>query len=524
MNNNITTNSTEFIRFLISQWKWAHGLILVILIEWFLLYHVFEIPAEIPTIGKYGIGIALIVVTFFLWVISTERWFHRTKYWALLWICLILGFGGFFFFFIFPKYIENTEYGTIPVRWIGTILSCILFSFAYYAIDFLFWKRKKLYIIFLISDSSKNEEKITSMLKNARYKIEQVCRDIEIIIPPFGIVNTIKGCERYINGWFCQADAVIYAKMLESDDDFGYKFTDFTSRMNCHRLPKKKDDRIDVNYILTEASKCNDWNTLNRKGNSISTKEFLAENLVQLLLIYVGCIYLYKKQFSAAIPVVNVLYERTQNNKLVHNITSEIVADAYLTAAQWEEQDTRDYDLALRTLEECKKRLPYIATVLRYKLAMARVYMLKGNIKESKKYTKSITPPTKKSVNAPYSNPRAYDWYIAINHAYYAIYERKPKEIMSNYKKLFKTPSPDLEELKFAQDYLLYELKTTNDRQFQMMLYHGLAFLYLYVDKKESMRCLEKIENFNNENGYTELYQFRDLIANNTRKLTLRKK
>lgn len=361
-------------------------------------------------------------------------------------------------------------------------------------------------------------------MRTAQREIEAVCSDIKIIIPPFGIVDSIKGCERYINGCFCQADAVIYTEMLESDDAFGYKFTNFTSRMNNHRLPKKREDGIDVNIILSEASKTKDWNTLNSKDNSIATKEFIAENLVQLLLIYVGCIYLYKRQYTEAIPVVKKLYARGfHEDSDIYNITANLLANAYLTAEQWEEQEKKDYDLAFNTLVECRSLLPSISYSLKYQLAMARVYMLKGDIKESKRYTKSINPPSRKDANGHIVRSNVYDWYIYINLAYYAIYERKPLEITTNYKKLFTSPAPDIEELEFAINFLKNELKCTNDNQFKMMLCHGLAFLHVYIDQKNSLKYLKDAEKYRNERGYTMLADLRAMITYPIRKLVVRK-
>lgn len=522
MNNNITTNTIEVLKYIISRWKWFHGLLTVILIELVLIYCI-SINQQDVLLIKAGLAAAMFVITFFVWVISTNRWFHRTQYWVLLWITLIWACSGLFAYLVYPTFIENTKYGDEFVRWGGASITGVLTFLIYYLVDFKIWKRKSLYIVFLVSDSSKNEEKILSTLNAARREIEEASKDIKIIIPPFGISDSIKECECFINGWFCQADAVIYAKMIESDDEFGYKFKDFTSRMNSHRLPRKKEDGIDVNLVLSEASKCSDWNTLNIKRDSITKKEFIANNLSHLLLIYVGCIYMYKRQYSEAMPVANRLFEQRTDNAALNAITRDVIAEAYLTAEQWEEQEKKDCEKALATLLECKQRLPYIASVLRYKLSMARVCMLMGDIKKSKKYTRSVTPPTRYDVHGPSIDPHAHDWYIDINLAFYAIYERKPKEIISNYKKLFKAPAPDNTEVNFAIRFQLNELEKTVDNQYRMMLYHGLAFLHLYLSHKNAMKYLRKAEHLRNENGYQQLVELRDIISKDNRKLSLRK-
>lgn len=522
MNNNITTNSFDILRFIVSQWRWFRGLLCVIALEIILLCCL-SIDYEDSLIIKAGVAAAMSVITFFVWVISTKRWFHRTQYWVLLWILLIMLCGAFFAYVVYPIYIDNTSYATEFTRWGGAVIICMLLFLLYYLFDFKFYQRKSLYIIFLISNSSKNEEKILTTLNTARREIEDASKDVKILIPPFGIANSITECERFINGWFCQADAVIYAQMIESDDEFGYMFTNFTSRMNSHRLPSKKEDGMDVNLVLSEASKCSDWNTLNIRRDSIAKKEFIASNLSHLLLVYVGCIYMYKRQYSEAIPVANRLFEKRTDNAILNAITRDVIAEAYLVAEQWEEQEKKDYKKALNTLEECKQRLPYIASVLRYKLSMARVCMLLGNIKDSKKYTRSITPPTKNDVHGPHINPKVYDWYIDINLAFYAIFERKPKEIISNYKKLFKAPPPYTSEVNFAIRFQQNELAKTSDNQYRMLLYHGIAFLNLYISHKESMKYLRKAGHYKNENGYQQLEELRDIITKNTRKLSMRK-
>lgn len=526
---NLNTNPYDIIKTITTQWRWLYGLLIVLAIDYFVVYsldiNIDDVKVEDKILYKLGAAVVITIITSFVWIVSTSRLFQRTRYWVLLYLSFILSVGGLYFYVIYPEFIESTAYGTEIVRWGGACIISIFLFAVYYAIDFYCIKKKNLYIVFLVSNTSSNENLIKPYLDEARREIEETCGDIKIIIPPFGIVDGVRNCERYINRWFCQADAVIYAKMLESDEGFGFKFKDFTSRMNKHRLPRKREESVDLNVILTEASKCTDWNTLNSPENSIAKKEFIAENLVHLLLIYVGCIYMYKRLYSESIPVVNKLFDRISNgiDKNLSLITQDIIAHSYLTAEQWEEQEKRDYDKALETLEECSARLPNISMHIKYKLALARIYMLQGSIKKSKKVTKSIIPASKPGKNGKLVKDDKFDWYIIINMAFYAICERKPKEIYSQYKKLFKTPSPDIEELRFAINFQKYELKHTNDKQYKMMLYHGLAFLHLYLDNKQSSDYLKKAYLHSDEVGYEELENFRELIRNNTRKLSVRK-
>ena len=108
MNNNITTNSFDILRLIVSQWRWFRGLLFVIALEIVLLC-CFSIDHEDSIITKFGVAAAMSVITFFVWVISTKRWFHRTQYWVLLWILLIILCGVFFAFVVYPSMLQSKD-------------------------------------------------------------------------------------------------------------------------------------------------------------------------------------------------------------------------------------------------------------------------------------------------------------------------------------------------------------------------------------------------------------------------------
>lgn len=57
-----------------------------------------------------------------------------------------------------------------------------------------------------------------------------------------------------------------------------------------------------------------------------------------------------------------------------------------------------------------------------------------------------------------------------------------------------------------------------------MSFFHGIAFLSLYVDDKQSNKYLKKIQGFSKVEGFQELELMRTLISTSKGKLRIRKK
>ena len=88
---------------------------------------------------------------------------------------------------------------------------------------------------------------------------------------------------------------------------------------------------------------------------------------------------------------------------------------------------------------------------------------------------------------------------------------------------MFKCPSPCKDEVEFAINFQLNQYKNTCDDQYRMFLLHGMAFLYLYLDKKKSLSYIKKTESYKNIQGYDKLSKLRDIITDYKGKLHLRK-
>lgn len=466
---------------------------------------------EIVWLGVWGLF--LFVTTFLVWTIQTKRWFQRTGYRILICYLCIIGIGVCVYYGMYPKLIAGTKLDWPFIQYWGTALLvaflCVVLYYCYFHVG----KRDDLLIVFLVSNRSSHECDIKKALEEARNQIEQITRNIHIVIPPFGIANGISQCERYINGHFNQADVVIFASMTDSCEgsEFGYKFTRFTSRISKRYIKTNKEDEIGINHVLTESQKGREWNTLNIRKDDISRTLEVAGNLKDLFLMYVSCIYLYKHRYSEAIKVTDQIYTyRATGNITFDNVVKDLMVNAYLTAARAEEQENRDFNRANALLEECIQKLPQVRDSLPYKLALARLHYYNNNLHESKKVTKSI------KALFPWA-----EWYWTINLAFYAIFERKPKEVYSHYKHLLKAPCPTREEVDFSIRFQEKELKETIDDQYRLFLYHGLAFLNLYINEKKSSRYIKMAELYANIEGYEALEKMRKLINNSSGKLKL---
>lgn len=446
---------------------------------------------------------------FLFWTIQTKRWFQRTGYSVLLVFFGIVCLGCITFYYVYPNLIKDKYLDIVYIRyWLTAFIVIVLSIIAYFS---LFKKHEGLSIVFMVSNQSQYEQEIKEALCEARNKVEQLDDHIQIIIPPFGIANSHKECERYINSHFNQADAIIFASLINSpqNSEFGYSFNRFTSIMSDRYVEKESHYAEKVKSLMDESYRCHEWNTLNIKTDQISRQIVVAENLSHLFLMYVSCIYLQKHKYSDAAEVADKLYIYTlTGNPRYDNLVKDLLAHSYMMAQYNEEYDNQDYHLANEILDECVSKLPQLKTSLAYELSKARIYFYKGDIKGSKQMTKLA--------KAGHANS---EWYVAANLAFYAIYEKKPKEIVSHYKKMLKMPERDPNEVEYAIRFMKIECDKTKDRVYLMGLYHGIAFLYNYIDEKLSEKYLKKTKDYARVNGYQELEAMRELIIKSRGKL-----
>lgn len=515
-NLNGTADIPRLIRLIEKIWPTILGVLIAFLIVIITVVYFNRTLIHISWIYAILSLIVLLPTTFLIWTIATKRWFQRTGYWIILVLVAALASGFIFYSVVYPLYVENTMCDVGYIRWWGSCLAAILIERGCYLSFFRFASRKNLCIVFLVSNRSSHEHDIKKSLEEARHRIEEIDSDIQIVIPPFGIANSICAAERYINGHFNQADAIIFARMIDSNEgsEFGYQFTKFTSRFSNRYIKVSDMMTREVDYLMTQSYKCHEWNTLNIDKDSISQTLEVAGNLRDLFLMYVSCIYLYKNKYSNAIAVADQLYTYIgTGNTGFDNLVKELMAHSYVVAEQTEEHENRDFARAHEILDECIVKLPSMKHSLSYKLALARLYYYEGNLRESKRATKDVKNTFKNS-----------EWYWTINMAFYAICERKAKEVYTHYKRLTKITPPGLEEIEFPRRFQEKELKETSDDQYRIFLLHGIAFLSLFTDDKASTKLLKKAEIYSRLEGYIELEKVRDLIESQRGKLIFKPK
>lgn len=503
----------DIIRLIEKTWSSIWGGFFVWLFEILTIIFINKQLYPLPQVGVIILIFLLFPLTFLVWTISTKRWFQRTGYWSLLHIFGILAVGGLLYHFLYPYVIKGTRCDLPNIQFWG--IGIIMLLLLWISYRYIHRQHKKLTIVFLVSNKSKYEDDISQALREARDRVRQVTPDIDIIIPPFGIANTTEGCERYINGHFNQADAVIFASLIDSPSgsEFGYAFTHFTSRMSRRYIKQKQGAEESVEMLMDESYRCHEWNTLNINNDQISRQLMVAENLTHLFLMYVSCIYLQKNKFTDAIETAESLYTfSSKGNPKYDSFVKDLIAFSYVTAEQIEEQENRDYVQAHEILNQCVAKLPHVRFSIYYDLAMARLYFYEGKIKESRKYTKKVRDT--------YANS---DWYVAVNIAFYAIYEQKSSEVVTHYKKMLKMRKPLKNEVEFSIRFQLIELDKTTNLSYKMFLLHGLSFLYLYIDQSKSDEYLREAEKCVSIVGYSNLEGMRSLIKSSKGKLQARR-
>ena len=492
-------------------WSTIWGVIIAFVVEIIAVGYISQTLIQVSWLYVILTLITLLPITFLLWAIATKRWFQRSAYWAVLSFIVVLATGALFYCFVYPLWVKDTKCDFANIRWWGSGLTILVIGIVGYFCLIRFEAHRNLCIVFLVSNRSTHERDIKKSLEEARHRIEEIDSSIQIVIPPFGIANSIRAAERYINGHFNQADAVIFARMIDSNEggEFGYQFTKFTSRFSNRFIRTSEMMTNEVDYLMTQSYKCHEWNTLNIDKDSISQTLQVAGNLRDLFLMYVSCIYLYKNKYSNAIAVADQLFTYSgTGNAGFDNLVKELLAHAYVFAEQTEEHCNRDYKRAHEILDECVAKLPSMTYALNYKLALARLYFYEGNLRESKRVTKDVKNSFKNA-----------DWFWTINMAFYAIYERKAKEVYTHYKRLTKITPPGLEEIEFPRRFQEKEFKETHDDQYRMFLLHGIAFLSLFANDKTSVKLLKDAERYRRLEGFDDLNKVRELIESQQGKL-----
>lgn len=456
---------------------------------------------------------ALGIIVVLGWIVSTCRAFQRTKYLALLWVLLIMGASACFYYLCYPSLIKGTSWDFTAIRYWGTALVMLLLCVIYYLIDFRWYKHSsKLLIVFLVDNNTNADKQIKDSLKEACNKIEDSCDSLMIRVAPIGIVQGKRNAERYVKSPFNQADAVIYSRVMDGNDDGGegYVFTEFCSFANSKRLSVEEDSIKDVDGIIARESQYDNWNLRNYHNAEATSKLKVAKSIEQLIRLYSTCIYVLKHRLSTAIEMAQSLYNvGDPENSRLRDLAHNLLEFTYLEAEYREELENKDYHHALELLTELSTTVPFIVRTHSYDLAMARVHFHLGNLTESKRYTKLVKD----------KDP----WGYVVNTAFYAMHEGQINKFVSFYRRLPKLESPDKGNVEFVIKFLQEQVTNTSDKRYEAVLLSAIAFQTQYLDLKiAKSRAASIMHQYAIGDIHPELEKLLESIAANRTALPLK--
>ncbi len=499
-------NLLEIINWLQFRWNSRAGGFLSVIVVIVLMFPILSIEIGCDVDASIWIIATCGIMIFLCWMVSTLRAFQQTGYAVLLWCSLIIGVGACFYYIVYPYMISGSSWNLVAFRYWGTGVILLLLLLLYYFVDFKCYNHSgKLQIIFLVDNSTGADKQVEDSLKEACNRIEDSCDSIEIKVAPFGIVNGKRKAERYVKSFLCQADAVIYSRVMDGNEDGceGYVFTEFCSFANSRILSCGENRIGDVDSILARETQYAQWNIRNHHNSEVTSKIKVAKSIEELIRLYSACIYVLKHRLSTAIEIAHSLYNTGEHeNDRLRGLSHDLLEFVYLEAEYVEELEHKDYEYALGLLKDLSSTVPFITRTLSYELAMARVLFHLGKIKESKKYTKLVK--------------KKDPWGYAVNTAFYAMYEGHTREFVSCYKKLPKLPAPTEENVKFVIKFLEDRVALTNDRIYQAVLLSAVAYQMQYLDLKKAKLKANLVLNYYDGVIHPDLKKLLESILSNT--------
>lgn len=315
---------------------------------------------------------------------------------------------------------------------------------------------------------------------------------------PFGFKNKIVDYEDYIRRKITQADALIYAQVIDGQDDgnLGYVFTKFTSRINDSRhFNLTKQNNSFLNRLLDQQLKYKEWNNINNSSKDAISRLRIATNLEGMLLMYCSALYMFKNDYATSLPVAKRMYNVEGQNKqsAIYETAANLLSFAYFNSALMLEHTQHNCEAAYENLEECVRLFPILRYNTDYLKAMARITYYRGDIRASRLYTKE------------FKKKEGFTWGYALNMGFYAMYEHKIDEFISWYKKLVKYPVLK-EVVLFAIEFLEYELSISNNIDYSASLNVALAYLYMYINPKKAKKKIKYVRSrYNKLDNYQKL-------------------
>ncbi len=484
------------------------SVICVILLEIYAFIHFRNIEGlELFYVEYWCCLLLFIVITYAVWLIWSRRLFFRDKWRVLYWI---VGYNIVLIVFPILLYPKIHLIAQIPYsRIAGTVVWGFFWFYVCKYIKAKWFVNNKLIVVFAIaSETNIAERKIRDSIKNAIMSIESDFEDIEIVVPPFGYKNKVQSYERYIKRGVTQADALIYAQVIDGQDDgnLGYVFTKFTSRINEKRHKNLNSTNNKVMNEILELQGYQEWNNINSNQNEVISKWRIANNLEGMLLMYCSALYMLKNDYNTALPVAKKMFKIDVQNRQ-NKAAASLLSIAYFRSALNLEHKQHNYQAAYDNISECVELFPWLKNHIEYLQAMARLLFYLGDLRKSKTYTKSFK--------------KGHEWEYNLNMGFYAIYENKVDEFINRYKKL-----PDYythkEMVRFAIEFLEYEEDKSNDKNYSKLLHTAIAFLYSYIDSKKALKYRNDIvRKYNKDESYSKINALLEIIERKQNKLLL---
>lgn len=499
-----------------SIWRTRLFIICITILE--LIIYRTSIYSEIKKLNfhyiEFWLPAIFTIFTYAIWLIASQRLFFRDSWKILYWGAIYIVGVSLFPLWIYPNYLKTSAYN-IPYIYIwGTFILVLVLLFILNQIKHRFFQDNRLIVAFTVTcDKSNIENRIRESIDHTILNIENKFDGIKIIVPPFGFKSKLKDCEHYIKRRITQADALIYARLMDGTEDgnLGYIFTEFTSRVNENRHANLNSrNNLFLNKILELQRLSKEWNTVNISKADALSKLKVADNLEGMLLMYCSALYMFKNDYTTALPVAKQMYniEGTNSHSIISRTAANLLSFAYLASALKLEHEQHDFDAAYNNILECNHLFPMLTRDINYLKSMARLSFYRRDIKASKRYTKE------------FRKIEGDTWGYNLNMGFYALYENKVDEWIVWYKRMIKF-RPTKQEVTFAIEFLEYELQNSNDNHYSLLLNCAIAYLNIYANPIKAKRAIKKLTK-NKDCTMQRIEKLFSIIDNNSKTLLTR--
>lgn len=472
--------TNELFDILERNWSQKRGLILVWLTELIAISLLNGKIKEFVLSWPYNVIVlaAIFLVTWVVWLLSTKRVLFRSKALVIIWLLLAICASVYFALSLFPEHFLgqiNLPYVQI---WGSILVAVMILALGAFFDNFII-PGKNLLIVFAVDNQSgKAASRIKMSIKLAKNNIINDDDKINLVILPFGILTDINRCERYIKKPYTRADAIIFATVVDDNDE--YSFVNFTSRINGRRFSREERFSRIHNQALESQVRSKEWNFINSANDNCNRTITISRNLEEMLRMYIGSIYLMKHKFEEATIYTNAILPKGGINNPTDMLASRLFVFSYLSSAKELETQSQDIDGALSKLNYCLQRLPATGNDVGYNKAMARVMFYKNDLVSSKKYTRNF---------------KNEQWGYELNMGFYAMFEGKVEMFVRHYRHLTEKYAPlNIEEIVFALDFLKKQRKQSDDRRYKTMLDVAISYLYLYKDIRIAKRKICRVQ------------------------------